>query len=132
MPTIFSKIIAREIPAHIVAEDDDCIAFLDILPLAKGHTLVIPKKEVDYLFDVDDESLQKLILFSKKVAKAIERSVPCKRVGVAVIGLEVPHAHIHLIPLQSISDINFSRPKLKLSDEEMKETAQKIRSNFIR
>ena len=131
MPSIFSKVIAREIPSHIVAEDDDCIAFLDILPLAKGHTLVVPKKEIDYLFDVDDALLQKLVLFSRKVAKAIEKTVPCKRIGVAVIGLEVPHAHIHLIPLQSISDINFSRPKLKLSEEELKEIAEKIKKNFI-
>ncbi|HYV90270.1 MAG TPA: HIT family protein [Chitinophagales bacterium] len=130
MPSIFSKIIAREIPAHIVAEDGDCIAFLDILPLAKGHTLVVPKKEMDYLFDVDDALLQKLILFSKKVAKAIERAVPCKRIGVAVIGLEVPHAHIHLIPLQSISDINFSRPKLKLNDDELSMIAQEIRKHL--
>jgi len=130
MPSIFSKIISREIPAHIVAEDNDCIAFLDILPLAKGHVLVVPKKEIDYLFDVDDALLQKLILFSKTVSKAIEEAIPCKRIGVAVIGLEVPHAHIHLIPLQSISDINFSRPKLKLSDEEMSNIAEKIRAHL--
>ena len=130
MPSIFSKIISREIPAHIVAEDDDCIAFLDILPLAKGHTLVVPKKEVDYLFDADDDLLQKLMVFSKKVARAVERAVPCRRIGVAVIGLEVPHAHIHLIPLQSISDINFSRPKLKLNEEELSEIAKEIRTHF--
>ena len=127
MASIFSKIISREIPAYVVAEDNDCIAFLDILPLAKGHVLVVPKKEIDYLFDVDNELLQKMILFSKKVARAIEQAVPCKRIGVAVIGLEVPHAHIHLIPLQNISDINFSRPKLNLSDEEMLKIAEKIR-----
>ena len=130
MPSIFSKIISREIPAHIVAEDDDCLAFLDILPLAKGHTLVVPKKEVDYLFDVDDALLQKMIVFSKKVAKAIEQAITCKRIGVAVIGLEVPHAHIHLIPLQSVSDINFSRPKLKLSEEEFIKIAGDIRSHL--
>lgn len=130
MSSIFSKIISREIPAHIVAEDDDCLAFLDILPLAKGHTLVVPKKEVDYLFDADDVLLQKLIVFSKKVAKAIEQSITCKRIGVAVIGLEVPHAHIHLIPLQSVSDINFSRPKLKLSEEEFLEIAGEIRRHL--
>jgi histidine triad (HIT) family protein len=130
MSSIFSKIIARQIPAHIIAEDEDCIAFLDILPLAEGHVLVVPKKEIDYLFDVDDALLQKMILFSKKVAKAIEQAISCKRVGVAVIGLEVPHAHIHLIPLQSISDINFSRPKLKLSDDELLNTAEKIRKHI--
>jgi len=130
VPSIFSKIISREIPAHIVAEDDDCLAFLDILPLAKGHTLVVPKKEVDYLFDVDDALLQKMIVFSKKVAKAIEQAITCKRIGVAVIGLEVPHAHIHLIPLQSVSDINFSRPKLKLSEEEFKTIAGEIRRHL--
>jgi histidine triad (HIT) family protein len=128
--SIFSKIISREIPAHIVAEDDDCLAFLDILPLAKGHTLVVPKKEVDYLFDVDDALLQKMIVFSKRVAKAIEQAISCKRIGVAVIGLEVPHAHIHLIPLQSISDINFSRPKLKLDDEEFQTIAENIRKHI--
>ena len=130
MPSIFSKIISREIPAHIVAEDDDCLAFLDILPLAKGHTLVVPKKEVDYLFDVDDALLQKMIVFSKQFAKAIEQAITCKRIGVAVIGLEVPHAHIHLIPLQSVSDINFSRPKLKLSEEEFIKIAGDIRSHL--
>src|SRR5215212_7370967 len=119
MATIFTRIINREIPAHIVAEDDDLIAFLDIFPLAKGHVLVVPKKEVDYIFDIDDELLGRMITFSKKVAKAIEQSITCQRIGIAVIGLEVPHAHIHLIPLQSVEDINFSRPKLKLSDEEM-------------
>ena len=130
MSSIFSKIIFREIPAHIVAEDDDCIAFLDILPLAKGHTLVVPKKEVDYLFDVEDALLQKMIVFSKKVAKAIEQTITCKRIGVAVIGLEVPHAHIHLIPLQSVSDVNFSRPKLTLSEEEFIRIAAGIRKHF--
>lgn len=132
MSSIFSKIISREIPAHIIAEDEECLAFLDILPLAKGHTLVVPKKEVDYLFDVDDPLLEKMIVFSKKVAKAIEQAITCKRIGVAVIGLEVPHAHIHLIPLQSISDINFSRPKLKLSEEEFIRIAGEIRSHLHR
>jgi histidine triad (HIT) family protein len=128
MASIFSKIIAREIPAHIVAESDDFLAFLDIFPLAKGHTLVVPKKEIDYLFDLDDAALGSLMIFAKKVAAAIEQSVSCKRIGIAVVGLEVPHAHVHLIPLQSIGDINFSKPKLKLSDEEMKEIAGKIKS----
>ena len=130
MPSLFTKIITREIPAYIIAEDDNCLAFLDIFPLAKGHALVIPKQEVDYLFDVDDTLLQKMIVFSKRVAKAIEKSVPCRRIGVAVIGLEVPHAHIHLIPLQSIEDINFSRPKLKFSEEEMKRTAEDIKTHL--
>jgi histidine triad (HIT) family protein len=130
MPGIFTKIIDREIPAHIVAEDEHYLAFLDISPLAEGHTLVIPKKEIDYLFDIEDEILAGLIIFAKKVARAVEKSVRCKRIGVAVIGLEVPHAHIHLIPLQRVDDINFSRPKLKLSPEKLHEIANKIRSNY--
>ena len=130
MPSIFTKIINREIPAHIVAEDENFLAFLDIFPLAKGHTLVIPKKEVDYIFDIDDDLLGKMTLFSKRVAKAVEQSITCQRIGIAVIGLEVPHAHIHLIPLQSVEDINFSRPKLKFSEEEMKAIAEKIKRNL--
>jgi len=130
MPSIFTKIINGEIPANIIAEDEDCIAFLDIFPLVKGHVLVVPKQEVDYLFDIDDELLGRMMTFSKRVAKAIERSITCQRIGIAVIGLEVPHAHIHLIPLQSVEDINFSRPKLKLSEEEMKGIALKIKSNL--
>ena len=130
MATIFSRIINREIPAHIIAEDARYLAFLDIAPLAEGHTLVIPKKEVDYIFDLDDDLLGEMMIFSGKVAKAIEKAVPCKRIGVAVIGLEVPHAHIHLIPLQSIQDINFSRPKLKLSNERLTEIADLIRRNL--
>jgi len=130
MPSIFIKIINREIPSNIIAESEDCLAFLDVFPLAKGHTLVVPKKEVDYIFDIDDELLAKMMAFSKRVAKAIELSVTCQRIGIAVIGLEVPHAHIHLIPLQSVEDINFSRPKLKFSAEEMKAIAEKIRSNL--
>ena len=130
MATIFSRIINREIPAHIIAEDARYLAFLDIAPLAEGHTLVIPKKEVDYIFDLDDDLLGEMMIFSGKVAKAIEKAVPCKRIGVAVIGLEVPHAHIHLIPLQSIQDINFSRPKIKLSNERLTEIADLIRRNL--
>ncbi|MGY6743029.1 MAG: HIT family protein [Cecembia sp.] len=130
MATIFTKIINREIPAYIVAEDDNYIAFLDIMPLAKGHVLVIPKVEVDYIFDLEDEILAGLHVFSKKVAKAIDKTIPCTRVGVAVIGLEVPHVHVHLIPLRSIGDINFSRPKLKLSAEEMGEIAETIKKGF--
>lgn len=128
MPSIFTKIINREIPGYIVAEDDKFIAFLDINPLVKGHTLVVPKQEVDYLFDLDDEILASLNVFSKKVARAIEKVVPCLRVGVCVIGLEVPHAHVHLIPLNSMGDINFSRPKLNLSKEELTSIAEKIGS----
>ncbi|MBS1659262.1 MAG: HIT family protein [Chitinophagales bacterium] len=130
MPSVFTKIINREIPAFIVAEDDDFIAFLDIFPLAKGHTLVIPKKETDYLFDIEDEMLGKMMAFAKRVAKAVEKSVACQRIGVAVIGLEVPHAHIHLIPLQSVEDINFSRPKLTVDKEEMKKIAGDIQSHL--
>ena len=126
MSSIFTKIINREIPAHIVAEDDKFIAFLDINPLVKGHTLVVPKKEVDYLFDLDDETLGSLNVFSKKVALAIEKVIPCLRVGVCVIGLEVPHAHVHLIPLNGMGDINFANPKLKLGKEELTSIAEKI------
>ena len=131
MGSIFSKIVAGEIPSYKVAETDTCLAFLDIFPLAKGHTLIIPKKEVDYIFDVDDLLLTDMILFSKRVAKAIDKSVPCLRIGIAVVGLEVPHAHIHLIPLHSALDIDFKRPKLKLAAEEMDGIAKKIASNFI-
>ncbi len=130
MATIFSKIIAGEIPCFKIAETDHCIAFLDVSPLANGHTLVVPKMEIDYLFDLEDELLAELNVFSKRVAKAIKLAVACRRVGVAVIGLEVPHAHIHLIPLNSIEDINFSRPKLNPSKKELEEVAEKIRSAF--
>jgi histidine triad (HIT) family protein len=127
MATIFTKIINREIPAYIVAEDDNYIAFLDIMPLAKGHVLVVPKIEVDYIFDLEDEILAGLHVFAKKVAQAMDKTIRCTRVGVAVIGLEVPHVHVHLIPLRSMDDINFSRPKLRLSPEEMKEIAETIK-----
>ncbi len=130
MASIFTKIINREIPAHIVAENDNYLAFLDIAPLVEGHTLVIPKKEVDYIYDLDDETLSGLHLFAKKVAAAIEKTVPCERVGVAVIGLEVPHAHIHLIPINSMDDMNFDNVKLSLSNEELAETAKKISASF--
>lgn len=130
MATIFTKIINREIPAHIVAEDMHYIAFLDIMPLAKGHVLVVPKKEVDYIFDLDDATLSGLHLFAKKVAKAIDKTIKCTRVGVAVIGLEVPHVHIHLVPLRTMDDINFSRPKLKLSQEELGAIAETISKGF--
>jgi len=126
MSSIFTRIINREIPGYIVAEDDSFIAFLDINPLVKGHTLVVPKKEVDYIFDLDDDTLASMNVFSKKVAKGIEKVIPCLRVGVCVIGLEVPHAHVHLIPLNSMGDINFSHPKLKLNKEELIAIAEKI------
>jgi len=128
MASIFTKIINGQIPSYKIAEDENYYAFLDIFPLAKGHTLVIPKKEVDYLFDLDDETLAGLNLFAKKIAKAIDKTIDCKRVGVVVLGLEVPHAHIHLIPLNNESDASFSKPKLKLSEEEFKEIAEKISS----
>jgi histidine triad (HIT) family protein len=130
MPTVFSKIVAGEIPCYKIAETDEFLAFLDVSPLAEGHTLVIPKKEIDYIFNVEDNVLSGLTLFSKKVAKAIEKAIPCKRIGVAVIGLEVPHAHIHLIPINNVSDIDFSRKKLVFSKEQMIETAEKIRANY--
>lgn len=128
MASLFTKIINGEIPSHKIAENDKFLAFLDISPLAKGHTLVIPKKEVDYFFDLDGDLLSEINLFAKEVAGKIEKAIPCKRVGVAIIGLEVPHAHVHLIPLQQVSDINFQREKLKLSDDELGEIAEKIRT----
>ena len=131
MTTIFSKIVKNEIPSYRIAEDDRFYAFLDINPLAKGHTLVIPKKEVDYLFDLEDDLLAGMNVFAKKVARAIEKVVTCKRIGVAVLGLEVPHAHIHLIPINSEADISFSRPKLKFSEEEFIELAEKISREVI-
>jgi len=126
MASIFTKIINREIPAYIVAEDDNYLAFLDINPLVMGHTLVVPKKEVDYIFDLDEDTLGGLHNFSKKVAKAIEKVIPCARIGVTVIGLEVPHAHVHLIPINGIADMNFANPKLNPSQEELGEIAEKI------
>ena len=130
MATIFSKIVAGEIPSYKVAEDDKFYAFLDINPLVKGHTLVVPKQEVDYIFDLSDEDLAAMHVFAKQIARAIEKAFPCKKVGEAVIGLEVPHAHIHLIPIQKESDMLFSNPKLKLSDEEFKSIAQAISSSL--
>ncbi|MDB4999232.1 MAG: family hydrolase [Mucilaginibacter sp.] len=124
--SIFSKIISGEIPAYKVAETNEFLAFLDINPLAEGHVLVIPKKEVDYIFDLDDETYMGLQMFAKIVAKGIKNAIPCKKVGVAVIGLEVPHAHIHLIPMNKVDDLNFSRPKLNPTKEELAATAQKI------
>jgi len=126
MATIFTRIVRGEIPCYKIAEDENYLAFLDINPLAKGHTLVIPKKEIDYIFDVDDDLLGGMMVFAKKIALAIDRSIPCKRVGIAVLGLEVPHAHIHLIPINHLGDINFGRPKLRLSQDEFSEIAAKI------
>ena len=131
MPTIFSKIIAGEIPCYKIAEDDLYFAFLDIHPLAKGHTLVIPKMEVDYIFDLDDAHYQGLFLFAKKISLALKKVIPCEKVGVAVIGLEVLHAHIHLIPLNSMNDINFSSPKLKLDSKELAPIAEKISKEVV-
>lgn len=126
MSSIFSKIVSGDIPAFKVAEDDNHLAFLDIFPLAKGHVLVIPKKETNCIFDIATDEYLALWKFAQKVAKGMEKVIPCKRIGVAVIGLEVPHAHIHLVPLNNVSDINFERPKLKFSDVEMQEIAQTI------
>mgnify|MGYP001532978275 FL=1 len=128
MATIFSRIIAGEIPCYKVAEDDRFFAFLDINPLVKGHTLVIPKQEVDYIFDLNDEDLAAMHVFAKRVALAIGKAFPCSKVGEAVLGLEVPHAHIHLIPMQNEKDMLFSNPKLKLTDEEFKAVAEAIRA----
>jgi len=131
MATIFSKIVKGEIPSYKIAEDDQFYAFLDINPLAKGHTLVIPKMEVDYMFDIEDDQIGKMMIFAKKVAKAIEANIPCKRIGVAVLGLEVPHAHIHLIPINSVYDIDFKQPKLKLDTVELQEIAAMIHQTFM-
>src|SRR5690606_8043527 len=130
MASLFTRIVNREIPAHIVAEDDRCLAFLDINPLAKGHTLVIPKAEIDYFFDLDDELLAALSVFSKKVAHAIKQEIPCERIGVCVVGLEVPHARVHPIPVNPIGDIEFTKPKLRLSQEEMASIAARIAGHY--
>ena len=130
MDNIFAKIVQGEIPCYKITEDDNFLAFLDIFPLAKGHVLLIPKRETDYIFEIQDQEYQDLWAFAKKVAKAIDKAIPCERVGVAVIGLEVPHAHIHLIPLQSVQDINFSRPKLQLEPKEFKAIAEKIKAEL--
>lgn len=126
MASIFSKIVAGEIPCHKIAETDNYLAFLDAFPLIEGHVLVIPKKETDNIFDIEDNELGGLIIFSKKIAIAVKKAIPCKKVGIAVIGLEVPHAHIHLVPLNEIGDINFSKPKLNPGFEKLTETAKKI------
>ncbi|MFN5222575.1 MAG: HIT family protein [Bacteroidota bacterium] len=130
MSSIFSRIVSGEIPAHKVAEDDHYLAFLDVNPLVLGHVLVIPKREVDYIFDLSDDELSGLMVFSKKVATGLKEAISCKRVGVAVIGLEVAHAHVHLVPLQTMADINFSMPKQQFAKEIMEETAAKISSRI--
>ena len=130
MAGIFAKIAAGEIPSYKCAESDKFHAFLDINPLVKGHTLVIPRREVDYIFDLDDDELAEMVVFAKHVAAAIKKAFPCRKVGMAVLGLEVPHAHIHLIPMQTEKDMNFANPKLKLADDEMAAVAARIRENF--
>jgi histidine triad (HIT) family protein len=130
MASIFTKIINREIPGHIILEDERFIAFLDITPLVLGHTLVVPKKEIDYIFDLDDDTLGAMNVFAKKVAHAVKKAIPCKRIGVAVIGLEVPHTHVHLIPMNTMNDINFTQPKLKPSQDELASVAKKIKDSF--
>lgn len=126
MASVFTRIINGEIPCYKIAEDKRFFAFLDINPLREGHTLVVPKKEVDYIFDLDDDMLAEMMVFSKKVAAAIKSAIPCNRIGVAILGLEVPHAHIHLVPMNSMEDVNFRNPKLKFTPEQFKATAEKI------
>ncbi len=130
MASIFTKIISGEIPSYKIAENDKFLAFLDVFPLVHGHVLVVPKKEIDYIFDIDDTDLSEMMIFAKGVAKALKKSVECKRIGVAVIGLEVPHAHIHLVPMNTANDVNFTQAKLKPSQEELSSMADKIRSNY--
>lgn len=130
MSTIFTKIIKGEIPCYKIAEDEQFFAFLDINPLAKGHTLVIPKEETDYIFDLDEETLKGLFAFARKIARAIEKVVECRKIGLTVIGLEVPHAHVHLVPINGIYDIDFSKPKLKLSKEEFESLTERIRAEL--
>jgi histidine triad (HIT) family protein len=130
MPSIFSKIIAGEIPCYKIAEDDNFLAFLDIMPLTMGHVLVIPKKEIDYIFDIENEEYKALWSFAQYVAKAVKKTIPCKKVGVAVVGLEVPHTHIHLVPINNVEDMNFSKPKLKPSQKELAEIAEKIKKKL--
>lgn len=128
MASIFTRIMNGEIPCHKIAEDDRYFAFLDIMPLAPGHVLVVPKQEIDYIFDIDDDLLSGMLPFAKRIATALEKAVPCERIGISVIGLEVPHAHIHLLPLRTMDDINFSRPKMKMTQEELSAIAERIRS----
>jgi histidine triad (HIT) family protein len=130
MPSIFSRIISGEIPCYKIAENEHCIAFLDVAPLKKGHTLIVPKKEVDYIFDLDDATYGELMAFAKEIAGALKKTIPCDRIGMSVVGLEVPHAHIHLIPINSVGDMNFSKEKLKLTQNEFEEISQKIAQNM--
>ena len=130
MASIFTKIIEDEIPAYKILEDENHLAFLDVFPISKGHTLVIPKKETDYIFDIENKEYQDLMLFAKKVAIVLKKSINCKKIGVSVVGLEVPHSHIHLIPINSVSDMNFSKEKLKISEKEMKNILEKIKVNI--
>ena len=131
MSSIFTKIVNGEIPCYKIAEDENYLAFLDVFPLKPGHALVIPKLENDYIFDLDDAQLAGLMVFAKKVAKGIRKVIPCKRIGVAVIGLEVPHTHIHLIPMEQVGDMNFANPKMKIAPEEMQIIAEKIRAQIV-
>jgi histidine triad (HIT) family protein len=128
MATLFTRIIQGEIPCHRIVEDDRYLAFLDIMPLVTGHVLVVPKVEVDWVFDLETEDLSGLLVFARPVARAVQQAIPCKRVGVSVIGLEVPHAHVHLLPMHSVADMNFERPKLQPSQEELAEVAARIRA----
>jgi histidine triad (HIT) family protein len=130
MASIFTRIINRDLPGHIIAEDDQYIAFLDITPLVMGHVLVVPKKEVDYIFDLEDQTLSELMVFAKKVAKGLRKAITCKRIGISVIGLEVPHTHVHLVPMNTSDDVNFTRPKLHPSKEELAATAEKIKKEL--
>lgn len=130
MASIFTRIINRDIPAHIIAEDDRFIAFLDVMPLVEGHALVVPKQEVDYIFDLDENTLADMMVFAKMVAVALKKTIPCKRIGVAVIGLEVPHTHVHLVPMNNMGDINFTRQKLSPSSEELEKVAKAIVANL--
>lgn len=130
MASIFTKIIQGEIPGHKIAETEEFLAFLDVFPLVQGHILVVPKKETDYIFDIEDQELARMIVFAKTIAKALKKAVPCKRIGMSVIGLEVPHAHIHLVPMNSANDLNFTREKLKPSNEELTAMAEKIRAQL--
>ena len=130
MPSIFSKIVKGEIPCHKILENEKFLAFLDVFPLVHGHVLIVPKKETDYIFDIDDTDLAEMMVFAKQVAKAQKAAVTCKRIGIAVIGLEVPHAHIHLVPMNTSNDLNFTQPKLKPSQDELNKMAEKIRSKI--
>lgn len=130
MASIFTKIINGEIPCYKIHENEKFLAFLDVFPLVEGHILVVPKNETDYIFDINDDDLSEILVFAKNVAKAQKKAVPCKRIGVAVIGLEVPHAHVHLVPMNTANDLNFTQPKLKPSAEELNSMAEKIRAQF--